>query len=111
MAKILVLIFAAAMLNFCGSGEKAIPEMEDFMKNSFGSFKKVAEGLQKYSAAGIDKKDMDIYDLKDPKIMTTEKKGNVICYTIDAKAGMTVRTYTLCWDQGKIISIDFKGMK
>jgi hypothetical protein len=110
--KIIGCVFLLSLLASCGGDKTSvIPEMKDFTANYFGSYQKVSEGLQKYGASNLEKKDMDIYDLTDPKITATEKKGNVTNYTLEAKAGITIRTYVLSWENGKIIEIQDKGIK
>ncbi len=94
----------------CGSGEKVIPEMKAFMAEFDGTYQAVESALKKY-APGVDDQDMDLYDLKNPKIVSTEEQGDQVCYTLEAKAGITIRTYILCWKDGKILSIADKGMR
>ncbi len=94
----------------CGGGEKVLPEMKEFMAGFDGTYQAVESVLEKF-APGVDDQDMDIYDLKSPKIVSTEEQGDQVCYTMEAKAGITIRTYVLCWKEGKIVSIADKGMR
>lgn len=94
----------------CGGGEKVIPEMKAFMGEFDGTYQAVEAALEKY-APGVDDQDMDIYDLKSPKVVSTEDQDGQVCYTMEAKAGITIRTYVLCWKDGKILSIADKGMR
>lgn len=89
------------------SDKNVSAEMTAFMGMLEGKSEATEAALTKYSADGLDKKDMGMYDLKDPKVIATEKD----CYTLEAKSGMTVRTYVLCWEAGKIKSIEDKGMR
>jgi hypothetical protein len=86
------------------------PEMKDFLAG-FGSSAKVAESLKKHGAPDLATKDMQMYDLTDPAVLKAELHGAKMCFTIEAKAGATARTYLVCWDGGKIVSIDDMGMR
>ncbi len=89
------------------SSVKVSTEMQDFMNNLNGRAASVSVALDQYAAPGIDKKDMYVYDLADPKVL--EANGN--CYLLECKSGMTKRKYNLCWEGGKISSIEDKGME
>lgn len=95
-----------------GAGKAAEPkvevsaEMQDFL-SGFGSHTAVTASLAKHGAEGLATQDMEMYDLTDPVV--TAKEGD--CYTFDAKAGMTTRTYGVCWEGGKIASVEDKGMR
>ena len=86
------------------------PEMGDFIGN-LGSSAKVAESLKKHAGPGLATKDMESYDLTEPKVTKAELHGANTCYTLEARAGATSRTYLVCWDGGKIVAIDDMGMK
>lgn len=90
---------------------EVIPEMKDFLASSFGSSAKVTEGLKKYGAEGLETNDMDVYDLEKPSIVKSRKNGSMSCYKIDAKAGITTRSYDLCWEGSKIKQIKDLGMR
>lgn len=90
---------------------EVIPEMKEFLASSFGSSDKVTEGLKKYGAEGLDTKDMGIYDLEKPSIVKSRKSGSMSCYKVDAKAGLTTRSYDLCWEGSKIKQISDLGMR
>ena len=81
--------------------------MQNFMDNLDGKSASVATALQLFGKEGLDTKDMDIYDLSDPRVIETN--GN--CYLLECKSGMTKRKYNLCWEGGKISSIEDKGME
>ena len=42
---------------------------------------------------------------------STEEKEDLIYYSMEAKAGITIRTYEIGWENGKIKSIVDKGMR
>jgi hypothetical protein len=106
-----VLILAFPVAGFSQKDPAPIPEMADFMKSFFGSSALVSKGLDKYGAPNLKRQDMDLYDLKTPKIIKTELKGTVANYTIEAKAGIMVYTFILSWDKGKIVEIQDKGAR
>jgi hypothetical protein len=97
-----------------GGGDKPAvmvsPDMMGFTESLHGKSADVAAALKKSGADGLDKKDMDMYDLASPHVTATEKRGDKQCYTMDAKAGATTRTYDVCWTGSKITEIDDKGM-
>jgi len=101
------------VMSSCGGSGSAdcSAEMKSFMGALKGKADDVSSALGQYGAEGLDRKDMDMYDLQDPTCTACEKKdGKEIC-TMEAKAGMTVRTYVLTWEGGKITSVEDKGMK
>lgn len=118
---ILMLSLFSAMLFFvaCGgkadkgdkgekkSSSKVSAEMQDFMNSLNGRSASVTAALDQFGAAGLQRNDMDLYDLKDPKVLETN--GN--CYLLECKSGMTKRKYNLCWEGGKISSVEDKGME
>lgn len=100
------------LLIACGGGEKKADvkvstEMQDFMNNFNGRSASVKIALDDFGKPGLDRKDMDLYNLEKPKVL--EANGN--CYLMECKSGMTKRKYNLCWEGGKISSIEDKGME
>lgn len=108
----LTLFTLASFFTACGGkGEKksavqVSPEMQDFMNNFNGRSASVTVALEQFGKAGLDDKDMDLYDLKEPKVL--EATGS--CYLLQCTAGMTKRKYNICWEGGKISSVEDKGM-
>jgi hypothetical protein len=107
--KVIRIMLVAALLSFfaaCGGkgGGDVSPEMKNFM-GGFGSASKVGDQLKKFGKGGLDTKDMEMYDLKDPAVVKTKKNGAVVCYDISTKAGITTRYFTVCWEGGKISSV------
>lgn len=95
-----------------GSGEKkssvrVSSEMQDFMNNLNGRSASVTVALQQFGVEGLDDKDMDLYDLAAPQVL--EAIGD--CYLLQCKSGITKRMYNLCWEGGKIKTIEDKGME
>jgi hypothetical protein len=87
------------------------PEMQAFLAGIKGKSSDVEGALKAHGAEGLDTKDMGMYDLSSPKVTGTKKDGDKTCYTFDAKAGMTTRTYDVCWTGGKITEVADKGMR
>jgi len=107
-----ILTSAFVFISCGGKGEKkeavkVSTEMQDFMNNFNGRAASVAIALQDFGKPGLDDKDMDMYDLKDPKVL--EATGN--CYLLQCASGMTKRKYNICWEGGKIASVEDKGME
>jgi hypothetical protein len=86
---------------------EASPEMTGFLGKFDGKSASVEAALKELGAEGLDSKDMGMYDLTDPKVVARE--GD--CYDFEAGAGMTIRTYRVCWEGGKIKSVEDKGMR
>jgi hypothetical protein len=87
------------------------PEMQGFMDMLKGKSADVTAALQKYGVEALNKNDMDMYDLQTPTVVKTEKQGDSTVYTMEAKAGITTRTYGVTWAAGKITVIEDKGMR
>ena len=82
-------------------------EMQDFMLNFNGRSASVRVALDDFGKPGLDRKDMDLYDLDKPVVL--ESNGN--CHLMQFVSGMTKRKYNVCWEGGKISSIEDKGME
>jgi hypothetical protein len=84
------------------------PEMTAFLAKFDGTDAAVTAALKEYGAnEEIAGDDMGMYMLSKPKVVS--KDGD--CYTMEAEAGITVRTYNVCWTEGKISKIEDKGMR
>lgn len=124
---VLVGVLAASIFGGCGKKDEAggggggggggaaavkpSQEMSDFLIGFNGRSASVEAQLKQFGAEGLDAKDMGMYDLASPKVVGNEKKGDKDCYSFDAKAGMTTRTYETCWTGGKIVEVTDKGMR
>jgi hypothetical protein len=85
-------------------------EMNDFLAQ-FGTATSIGKALKKHGQKGLDTKDMELFDIKSPKVTKTKKNGAFTCYAIDGKAGMTTRSYDVCWSGNKIARIDELGVR
>ena len=93
------------------AGETVSAEMKAFLAGFNGDYKAVKAALEKHGAPGLDDKDMGIMNLASPKVTAAERRGGRQCYTFEATAGITVRIYGVCWEGGKIVSVEDKGMR
>jgi hypothetical protein len=112
MKRFFIVLSASVLLFSSCGGENAeavevSPEMKGFMEMLTGDDVAVEKALDKYALESTSREDMDMYSLESPEV--TSAKDN--CYHMDAKAGMTVRTYEICWEEGKISKIVDKGFK
>ena len=87
------------------------PAMTAFLADLKGKSKDVEAAIKTHGADGLDHKDMTMYDLTAAKVTAAKKEGDKECYTFDAKAGATTRTYDVCWTGGKISEVTDKGMR
>lgn len=115
MKKIIAILSLALTVVFVscggGSGVECSAEMKSFMAEIKGKSTDVEAALAKFGTDSLDAKDMGMYDLSEPTVTACEKKDGKETCTFEAKAGMTVRTYTVTWEGGKITAVEDKGMK
>jgi hypothetical protein len=111
---ILLMILGSAGWAFSG----VIPEMEECMR-SHTTPKEYEAVINKYADPGIIRQAMGLLVIKEPYVIKAEQEGSVVCYTVE---GTTVGTsseipsdvtqvYRVCWDVGRIISLEFVGPK
>src|SRR4051812_18935272 len=79
--------------------------MKGFLAMFNGDFKMVQEALTKYEKQGLDRHDMDMYNLVQPKVVSTEIKDKQEKYLIEVKSGVTTRKFEISWDDGKISEV------
>ncbi len=111
---IIALFFSATLLfTSCGESKPDIAvskEMTEFMALMKGSDKDVDFAVKKNAATpAIAQNDIIMYKLSEPTVVSVSADGK--CYMMEAKAGITVRSYNICWEGGKITGIEDKGMK
>src|SRR5688500_8830907 len=122
MKKFFLALCAVTLLSSCGSkpGEKertatnekqetreskdnnVSTEMNAFMDRLNGSSDNVAIALKEFGKDSLATQDMEMFNLEQPKVIETS--GN--CYLLRAKSGMTYRRYNVCWEGGKIVSVE-----
>lgn len=99
-------------------GPGVIPEMQECME-SHGSQAQYAAVLQKYCDPGLMRQAMGLLVIKKPYVVKTEQKGPAVCYTVEGTAvetsaefpADTAQTYNVCWESGRIASLEFYGAK
>jgi len=111
---VLLMILGAAGGAVCG----VIPEMQECMR-AHTTPQEYAAVLKKYCDPGIIRQAMGLLVIKEPYVLKTEQEGSVICYAVE---GTTIGTsseipsdvtqvYKVCWDQNRVISLEFFGPK
>ncbi len=94
--------------------DPGVGKMDDFFKMLDGTTAGSAKAYNTYATKGF--KDYNAnecmpdfcdYELKNPKVISQQG----ICSTIETTAGITTRTYNICWKNDSISAIEFKGMK
>jgi hypothetical protein len=92
--------------------------MQECME-SHGSQAQYAAVLQKYCDPGLMRQAMGLLVIKKPYVVKTEQKGPAVCYTVEGTAvetsaefpADTTQTYNVCWESGRIVSLEFYGAK
>ncbi len=106
MKKFVTLSLAFAMALFvmsCGSSVEVSTEMSDFISGFNGDAAEVSKALEKYGAnEEVKDANMAMYNLDAPKVTAVDGS----CYTLVCKSGLVENTYTVCWEDGKITSIE-----
>ncbi|MFO7707336.1 MAG: hypothetical protein R6V84_04120 [Desulfobacterales bacterium] len=114
----MVLGFFFVCTAWAGPAPGIIPEMRECMQ-SHGSQAQYAAVLQKYCDPGIMRQAMGLLVIKKPYVIKTEQKGPVVCYTVEGTTegtssempADTTQTYNVCWENGRIVSLEFYGAK
>ncbi len=103
-----VLSVVSLLLSCGGASVEVSTEMNDFNSMINGSHEDVSKAVEKYAASEtLNDNDIVYFGLSNPVV--TEATQD--CYLVDYEAGITIRSYEICWDEGKIVSIVEKGMK
>ncbi len=95
-----------------------IPEMQECMQ-SHGTPAQYEAVLKKYSDPGIIRQAMGLLVIKKPYVLKAEQKGQAVCYTVEGRTEETssempsdvVQAYNVCWERGRIVSLEFYGAK
>ncbi len=116
LRSILVFLVILGTTGWAGGG--VIPEMEECMR-AHTTPQEYGAVIKKYADPGIIRQAMGLLVIREPYVLETEQKGSVICYMVE---GTTIGTsseipsdvtqiYKVCWDHGRIISLEFFGPK
>lgn len=86
------------------------PQMKSFMDMLDGSDGSAGKALKKYGEPSVQKNDVGMYSLKNPKVTKSERVGVMQCYTMESEAGVMHHETRVCWDtKGKIAQITDKS--
>jgi hypothetical protein len=108
-----IIVFA---LVWAGSGPRVLPEMQECLQ-SHGSQEQYAAVLEKYCRVDLIGKAMGLLVVKDPQVVRVEHSGKAVCYLVEGSIAdisvlplnETVEVYSVCWQDGRIASLDFNG--
>jgi len=95
-----------------------IPEMRECME-AHVSQEAYSKVITKYCGQGIMCQAMGLLLIKNPYVIKTEKKNSQICYTVEGTVeetsseipGHTTQVYEACWENGRLVSLEFPGRK
>lgn len=87
------------------------PDMPGFLALFDGTCQGVEAALNAYGVPGLQRQNMDWFDLREPQVVKEEADGARVRVTLDAKAGITVRTYALVWEGGQIVEVVELGLR
>ncbi|MEE4252913.1 MAG: hypothetical protein V2I50_02610 [Desulfuromusa sp.] len=115
-----LLVSLTIFLFLAGCSNSVSPEMKEFM-GALSSKEKIATVVNKYSStSGVVPESLQACNLGASKITNTEKKGGTVLYTAEVTvdsceksetAAGTIRTFSIAWKDGKIVSFDWQGPK
>ncbi len=105
-------------LAWANPGPGVIPEMQECLQ-SHGSQAQYAAVLHKFCDPGIMRQAMGLLVIKKPYVIKTEQKNAGVCYTVEGTTvgtsseipAETTQTYNVCWEKGRIVSLEFFGAK
>lgn len=107
-----------AALVWVGGGPYVAPEMEECLR-SHHSQAHYAAVLKKYCSPAMAQKAMGLLVVKEPEVINTKRIGRAVCYEVEGSVADTaalapdrsVQDYAVCWENGRLISLDFKGSR
>jgi len=119
MKTVLTIVLCATIilaLVWIGSGPKLLPEMQECLQ-SHGSKDQYAAVLKKYCNPEIIHQAIGLLVVKDPQVVRTMHSGKTVCYLVEGSisdaatetAGETIQNYSVCWENGRVVSLDFAG--
>lgn len=114
----MILSFVLTAAVWAKPGPGVIPEMQECMQ-SHGSQAQYAAVLKKYCDPGIMRQAMGLLVIKKPYVIKSEQKGQAVCYTVEGTTeetssempADTTQTYNVCWENGRVVSLEFYGAK
>ena len=103
-------------LLWVGAGPRISPEMQECLQ-SHGSLEKYAAVLKKYCSPEMIGQAIGLVDIKDPQVIGVRHSGKTVCYLVEGSiadastptlAGRA-RDYSVCWENGRVVALDFNG--
>ena len=119
MKILLILFMCLLLLSSSASGAPdVIPQMKECMA-AHSSQQEYLAALKKYSNPGIIRQAMGLLVIKNPSVVQTETRGSAVCYTVEGVLvetsseipSDTTQVYKVCWENGRITSLEFFGPK
>lgn len=114
---ILLMCFSASPAGILGAAEMIGP-MKECMA-AHGSQQEYLAALKKYADPGLIRQAMGLLVIKNPSVVHTETRGSAVCYTVEGTLvdtsneipSDTTQVYRVCWENSRIISLEFYGPK
>jgi hypothetical protein len=106
-----IIIFA---LVWVGSGPGISSEMQECLQ-SHGSQEQYAGVLRKYCSPEMIRRAMGLLAVKEPQVVSIRHSANAVCYLVEGviadaptqASGEAVQTYSVCWENGRVVSLAF----
>ena len=103
-------------LLWVGAGPRVSPEMQECLQ-SHGSLEKYAAVLKKYCSPEMIGQAIGLVVIMDPQVIGVKHSGKTVCYLVEGSiadastptlAGKA-RDYSVCWENGRVVALDFNG--
>lgn len=85
--------------------------MKSFLGMFNGDYKMVEEAFTKFEKEGLNRHNIDMYDLVQPVVKTAEINDKQEKYLVEVKSGVTTRKMEIYWEGGKISEVKDLGIK
>jgi hypothetical protein len=84
---------------------------------SHGSQEQYAAVLRKYCSPEMIGQAMGLLVVKDPQVVRIEHSGKAVCYQVEGSiadastqpGGEAIQDYRVCWENGRVVALDFRG--
>ena len=76
-----------------------------------GSSAGVEAAFDAYGVEGLERSEMDWYDLRNPRVVGEDTRDGLSWYRLEADAGITIRVYELGWAGDRIEQVVFVEMR
>lgn len=114
------LVFTLVICMLAACSRNGVNSQMNEVVGSFGDHDKLKSAIEKYAEPGVIPEALKLCDLGKPNITKTEKQGNRVVYTLEARvekceqsetAVGTIRIFKMGWEKGKIVSFEWGGPK